>query len=78
MDEIQERRRLPAPGARNIGIAAARDRIWVGSVERECIFAMNPADWTPVTEAAVVRPAGRAMIHAIRWASAAPRSSPAA
>jgi uncharacterized protein (DUF2236 family) len=32
----------------------------------------------PVTEAAVVRPAGRAMIHAIRWASAAPRSSPAA
>jgi uncharacterized protein (DUF2236 family) len=31
----------------------------------------------PVTEAAVVRPAGRAMVHAIRWASTAP-SAPSA
>ena len=30
----------------------------------------------PVTEAAVVRPAGHAMVHAIRWATTAP--SPAA
>jgi len=28
----------------------------------------------PVTEAAVVRPAGHAMVHAIRWATTAPRS----
>jgi uncharacterized protein (DUF2236 family) len=27
----------------------------------------------PVTEAVVVRPAGRAMVHAIRWATTAPR-----
>ena len=31
----------------------------------------------PVTEAAVVRPAGHAMIHAIRWAIAAPAARPA-
>jgi uncharacterized protein (DUF2236 family) len=32
----------------------------------------------PVTEAAVVRPAGHALIHAIRWATTAPRATPAA
>jgi uncharacterized protein (DUF2236 family) len=32
----------------------------------------------PVTEAAVVRPAGQAMVHAIRWATSAPRTTPAA
>ena len=32
----------------------------------------------PVTEAAVVRPAGRAMVHAIRWAITAPPPAPAA
>jgi uncharacterized protein (DUF2236 family) len=31
----------------------------------------------PVTEAAVVRPAGHAMVHAIRWATTAPRPAPA-
>jgi uncharacterized protein (DUF2236 family) len=31
----------------------------------------------PVTEAAVVRPAGHAMVHAIRWAISAPPPSPA-
>ncbi len=31
----------------------------------------------PVTEAAVVRPAGHAMVHAIRWATTAPRAAPA-
>jgi uncharacterized protein (DUF2236 family) len=31
----------------------------------------------PVTEAAVVRPAGHALVHAIRWATTAPRSTPA-
>jgi uncharacterized protein (DUF2236 family) len=29
----------------------------------------------PVTEAVVVRPAGQAMVHAIRWATAAPRAT---
>ena len=28
----------------------------------------------PVAEAAVVRPAGQAMVHAIRWATSAPRA----
>src|SRR5580692_7604387 len=32
----------------------------------------------PVTEAVVVRPAGRAMVHAIRWATSAPPAAPAA
>jgi uncharacterized protein (DUF2236 family) len=32
----------------------------------------------PVTEAAVVRPAGHALVQAIRWAITAPRSAPAA
>jgi uncharacterized protein (DUF2236 family) len=32
----------------------------------------------PVTEAVVVRPAGRAMVHAIRWATTAPPAAPAA
>src|SRR5580692_1137421 len=32
----------------------------------------------PVTEAVVVRPAGRAMVHAIRWATSAPPPAPAA
>jgi uncharacterized protein (DUF2236 family) len=32
----------------------------------------------PVTEAVVVRPAGRAMVHAIRWATTAPPAVPAA
>ena len=32
----------------------------------------------PVTEAVVVRPAGRAMVQAIRWAMAAPTAAPAA
>ena len=32
----------------------------------------------PVTEAAVVRPAGHAMVHAIRWATTAPPATPAA
>jgi uncharacterized protein (DUF2236 family) len=32
----------------------------------------------PVTEAAVVRPAGRALVHAIRWATTAPPATPAA
>ncbi|HEX4658139.1 MAG TPA: oxygenase MpaB family protein [Streptosporangiaceae bacterium] len=32
----------------------------------------------PVTEAAVVRPAGHVLIHAIRWATTAPRATPAA
>jgi uncharacterized protein (DUF2236 family) len=31
----------------------------------------------PVTEAAVVRPAGHAMVNAIRWATSAPRPAPA-
>jgi uncharacterized protein (DUF2236 family) len=31
----------------------------------------------PVTEAAVVRPAGHAMVHAIRWATSAPPATPA-
>jgi len=31
----------------------------------------------PVTEAAVVRPAGQAMVHAIRWATSPPRPAPA-
>jgi uncharacterized protein (DUF2236 family) len=31
----------------------------------------------PVTEAAVVRPAGHAMVHAIRWATSAPPPAPA-
>jgi uncharacterized protein (DUF2236 family) len=31
----------------------------------------------PVTEAALVRPAGHAMVHAIRWATTAPRAAPA-
>jgi uncharacterized protein (DUF2236 family) len=31
----------------------------------------------PVTEAAVVRPAGRALVHAIRWATSAPPATPA-
>jgi uncharacterized protein (DUF2236 family) len=30
----------------------------------------------PVTEAVLVRPAGQVMIHAIRWATSAPRSAP--
>jgi len=32
----------------------------------------------PVTEAAVVRPAGQALVHAIRWATTAPRATPTA
>jgi len=32
----------------------------------------------PLTEAAVVRPAGHALVHAIRWATAAPPATPAA
>jgi uncharacterized protein (DUF2236 family) len=32
----------------------------------------------PIAEAAVVRPAGRALIRAIRWATTAPRATPAA
>jgi uncharacterized protein (DUF2236 family) len=32
----------------------------------------------PLTESVLVRPAGQAMVHAIRWATAAPRSAPAA
>ena len=32
----------------------------------------------PVTETVLVRPAGHAMVHAIRWAIAAPRPAPAA
>jgi uncharacterized protein (DUF2236 family) len=32
----------------------------------------------PVTEAVVVRPAGRAMVHSIRWATSAPPAAPAA
>ena len=32
----------------------------------------------PVTETLLVRPAGQAMVHAIRWATTAPRSAPAA
>jgi uncharacterized protein (DUF2236 family) len=32
----------------------------------------------PIAEAAVVRPAGHALIHAIRWATTAPRATPAA
>jgi len=32
----------------------------------------------PIAEAAVVRPAGHALIHAIRWATTAPRTTPAA
>jgi uncharacterized protein (DUF2236 family) len=32
----------------------------------------------PVTEAAVVRPAGHALVHAIRWAITAPPATPAA
>jgi len=32
----------------------------------------------PVTEAALVRPAGHAMVHAIRWAITPPPASPAA
>jgi uncharacterized protein (DUF2236 family) len=32
----------------------------------------------PVTEAVVVRPAGRAMVQAIRWATSAPPAAPAA
>jgi uncharacterized protein (DUF2236 family) len=32
----------------------------------------------PVTEAAVVRPAGHALVHGIRWATSAPPSTPAA
>ncbi len=32
----------------------------------------------PVTEAAVVRPAGHALVHAIRWATTAPPATPAA
>jgi uncharacterized protein (DUF2236 family) len=32
----------------------------------------------PVTEAAVVRPAGHALVHAIRWATTAPPAAPAA
>jgi uncharacterized protein (DUF2236 family) len=31
----------------------------------------------PVTEAAVVRPAGHALVHAIRWATSAPPATPA-
>jgi uncharacterized protein (DUF2236 family) len=31
----------------------------------------------PVTEAAVVRPAGHALVHVIRWATSAPPASPA-
>jgi uncharacterized protein (DUF2236 family) len=31
----------------------------------------------PVTEAALVRPAGRAVVHAIRWATTAPRAAQA-
>ena len=31
----------------------------------------------PVTEAALVRPAGHAMVHAIRWATTSPRPAPA-
>ena len=31
-----------------------------------------------VAEATLVRPAGLAMVHAIRWATAAPRTTPAA
>jgi uncharacterized protein (DUF2236 family) len=31
----------------------------------------------PVTEAAVIRPAGHAMVHAIRWATTAPPATPA-
>ena len=30
----------------------------------------------PLTEAAVVRPAGHAMVHAIRWATTSPRAAP--
>jgi uncharacterized protein (DUF2236 family) len=32
----------------------------------------------PVTETVLVRPAGHAIVHAIRWAIAAPRPAPAA
>jgi uncharacterized protein (DUF2236 family) len=32
----------------------------------------------PVTETVLVRPAGHAMVHAIRWATTAPRPAPAA
>jgi len=31
----------------------------------------------PVTEAAVVRPAGHALVHAIRWATTTPPATPA-
>lgn len=48
MNEIKELRRLPAPGPRNIGVAAGADCIWVGSVEEKSIFAMSPVDWTQI------------------------------
>jgi hypothetical protein len=53
MQDIHEVRRLAAPGPRNIGIAVAKDRIWVGSVERQAVYAMNPVDWTQIAEATV-------------------------
>jgi len=52
MQNVNELLRLPSPAPRPLGVAFDGTQLWLGSLETERVYAMDPAQWTLSDEAA--------------------------
>jgi hypothetical protein len=63
MQEVKELRRLPSPAPRPQSLAFDGDRLWMGSVETQRLYAIDPVHWTVREEAkAPGKPWGMAVV----------------
>lgn len=50
MNDVVEALRLPSPAPRPQALAFDGDKLWMGSIETDRIYALNPRQWTLIEE----------------------------
>ena len=50
MQDIKESLRLPSPAPRPQALAFDGDKLWMGSIETDRLYAINPLQWTVIEE----------------------------
>ena len=53
MHDVKESLRLPSPAPRPQALAFDGEKLWMGSVETDRLYAINPAQWTVIEEESV-------------------------
>lgn len=63
MNDITEALRLPSPAPRPQALAFDGDKLWMGSIETDRLYAINPRQWTLIEEDKVPgKPWGMAVV----------------